>query len=76
MKHPHNAPYGSWRSPITAQLAATSGATLEEPLLDGETLYCIERRPLEGGRWRPSCISTRRRLVSRWPSGSSRWRLN
>ena len=27
-----------------------SGATLEEVLLDGDTLYWIERRPLEGGR--------------------------
>lgn len=44
------APYGSWRSPITAD--ALSGGTINLGQLehDGPDLYWCEGRPLEGGR--------------------------
>lgn len=44
------APYGSWKSPITADLVATSEIGLEQVRLDGENIYWIERRAQEGGR--------------------------
>jgi dipeptidyl aminopeptidase/acylaminoacyl peptidase len=44
------APYGSWRSPITADLVAGGEVGLEQVKLDGDDIYWIERRPQEGGR--------------------------
>ena len=45
------APYGSWRSPITAELLATAGVSLSYPQPVGDTLYWLEGRPLEKGRY-------------------------
>ncbi len=50
MSHPQIAPYGSWRSPITAALVATSGVSLNTVVLDGDDIYWLEGRPAEGGR--------------------------
>src|ERR1044071_9287273 len=44
------APYGSWKSPITAEIAAAGEVGLEQVRLDGDSVYWIERRPHEGGR--------------------------
>ncbi len=44
------APYGSWRSPLSAATVATGGRGLHAPMLDGDTLYWLESRPDEGGR--------------------------
>src|ERR687896_1889304 len=44
------APYGSWKSPITAELVAGAEVGLEQVKLDGDDIYWIERRPEEGGR--------------------------
>ena len=44
------APYGSWRSPITAALIAEGGVTTMWPQSVGESLYWSEMRPLEDGR--------------------------
>ena len=44
------APYGSWRSPITAELVATGGTWLRHVMLDGDDVYWLELRPAEGGR--------------------------
>src|SRR5688572_22021668 len=44
------APYGSWKSPITADLVAGGEVGLEQVRLDGDHIYWIERRPQEGGR--------------------------
>jgi dipeptidyl aminopeptidase/acylaminoacyl peptidase len=44
------APYGSWKSPITAELVAGGEVGLEQVRLDGDDVYWIERRPQEGGR--------------------------
>jgi dipeptidyl aminopeptidase/acylaminoacyl peptidase len=44
------SPYGSWKSPITAELVAGGDIGLEQIQIDGEDIYWIERRPQEGGR--------------------------
>ena len=45
-----NQPYGTWRSPVTAQ--AIAGKSLRFGMLqaEGEFLYWSESRPDEGGR--------------------------
>jgi dipeptidyl aminopeptidase/acylaminoacyl peptidase len=44
------SPYGSWKSPITADLVAGGEIGLEQIRIDGEDIYWIERRAQEGGR--------------------------
>ncbi|MGH7808905.1 MAG: S9 family peptidase, partial [Candidatus Binatia bacterium] len=44
------ATYGSWKSPITADLAGGGEIGLEQVRIDGDDIYWIERRPQEGGR--------------------------
>jgi len=45
------APYGSWRSPLTAADVARAGVRLAEPALgDDGSVWWLERRPLAGGR--------------------------
>jgi len=44
------APYGTWRSPITAELLAESTVHLGEVSVDGDAVYWIETRPGEAGR--------------------------
>ncbi|HZD73150.1 MAG TPA: S9 family peptidase [Actinomycetota bacterium] len=44
------APYGSWQSPISAELVAGGGVGLDQLTVDGDDLYWLEGRPLEGGR--------------------------
>ena len=55
------APYGSWRSPITAETVSAAGVRLSSVSVDGEDVYWLEGRPLEGGR---------NVLVVRRPDGS------
>src|SRR5687768_8668283 len=55
------APYGSWKSPITADLIVQGSVGLGMIKTDGEDAYWLEMRPSEGGR---SCI------VRRAPDGS------
>jgi dipeptidyl aminopeptidase/acylaminoacyl peptidase len=45
------APYGAWRSPITADLIVAGVVGLGQLKLDGESLYWVEQRPTEGGRY-------------------------
>ena len=47
---PVTAPFGSWPSPITAQLVASAQVTLADVLLDDGDVWWIEGRPLEAGR--------------------------
>ena len=47
---PNAAPYGSWKSPITADVVASGEVGLEQVRLDGDDVYWIERRSQEGGR--------------------------
>ena len=51
MQHgPIVSPYGSWKSPISADLVAGAEVGLEQIRIDGDDIYWIERRPHEGGR--------------------------
>jgi dipeptidyl aminopeptidase/acylaminoacyl peptidase len=43
-------PFGTWPSPITAQVAASQGVRLAAPVADGGDIYWLESRPAEGGR--------------------------
>lgn len=45
------APFGSWRSPVTAKLMAEGGVGTMWPQSVGESLYWTEMRPLEDGRY-------------------------
>lgn len=44
------APYGSWRSPISAEMLVARQVSLNWPAIDGADIYWIEGRPQEGGR--------------------------
>ena len=44
------SPYGSWKSPITADLITSQAISLGQVALDGADIYWLEGRPLEGGR--------------------------
>lgn len=44
------APYGAWKSPITADLIVSESIGLGGIASDGEHLYWLESRPSEGGR--------------------------
>ena len=47
---PTVSPYGSWKSPITAEVVSGGEIGLEQVRIDGDNIYWIERRPHEGGR--------------------------
>lgn len=47
---PTVAPYGSWRSPISAEMAAGSAVRFQEVCVAGDTVYWVEMRPAERGR--------------------------
>lgn len=51
MTQPQMAPYGSWKSPISADLISTGGRRIIEAVADGESIYWIEMRPTENGRY-------------------------
>jgi dipeptidyl aminopeptidase/acylaminoacyl peptidase len=43
-------PYGSWRSPVTADAIVTGVIGLGSIQLDGDDIYWVEQRPAEAGR--------------------------
>lgn len=51
MATPTMAPYGTWKSPITAARIAAGAIHLLETALDGDDVYWVESRPSEGGRY-------------------------
>jgi dipeptidyl aminopeptidase/acylaminoacyl peptidase len=63
MVQPRIAPYGSWKSPISADLVATGKIGLGRIVLDGEDTYWAELRPSEQGR---------NIIVKRGPDGQTR----
>ena len=56
MPKPRIAPYGSWKSPISAGQIAAGSLRLGEVAADARAVYWIEGRPAEGGR----CVIVRR----------------
>lgn len=46
----HTAPYGSWKSPITSDVIVAGAVGLSQIALNGDNVYWIETRPIEGGR--------------------------
>ncbi len=54
------SPYGTWRSQISADLLATAGVSLSQLSVEGTSIYWIEGRPMEQGRYV---------LVQRTPDG-------
>ncbi|MCZ6539865.1 MAG: S9 family peptidase, partial [Chloroflexi bacterium] len=57
-----SSPYGSWDSPITAELITQGGLRLAEVRADGSDVYWLEGRPEEAGRYV---------IVRRSPDGST-----
>lgn len=55
-------PYGSWKSPISAELVALGSVAPTELTLDGDHLYWLEIRPEESGRF-ALCTLRNGRLV-------------
>ena len=47
---PALAPYGSWKSPITADLIVSGAVGLGQIALEGDDAYWVEMRPSEAGR--------------------------
>lgn len=47
---PKVAPYGSWRSPITARAIAQGSVSLTEPEFRDDSVWWLEGRPSEDGR--------------------------
>jgi dipeptidyl aminopeptidase/acylaminoacyl peptidase len=43
-------PYGTWRSPISAEMVSVGGVTLSQPRLENGSVYWQESRPSEDGR--------------------------
>ena len=43
-------PYGTWPSPITAEMVSVDGISLAQPRLEDGSVYWLEGRPAEGGR--------------------------
>ena len=50
MTTPQRAPFAEWRSPITSDLIVADSIRLGAPTIDGEDIYWLEGRPIEGGR--------------------------
>ncbi|MCS5712629.1 prolyl oligopeptidase family serine peptidase [Candidatus Berkiella aquae] len=44
------APYGTWDSPISAQMASSAIVAFQDVVIDGNDIYWSEMRPNEGGR--------------------------
>ena len=56
------SPYGSWRSPLTADAIVAGVIGLSQIQLDGDDIYWVEQRPAEAGRYV---------IVRRRPDGST-----
>src|SRR5256885_11459056 len=50
MARPQISPYGSWRSPVTADAIVSGVVGLSQIQLDGDDIYWVEGRPAEAGR--------------------------
>lgn len=59
------APYGSWNSPITADLLVGGTISLGQLVVDGAAVYWTEGRPAEGGRY----------VIVKWTAENGRFDL-
>jgi len=50
MAKKNKRPYGSWESPITADMIITQGLGLGETLVYRQDVFWLETRPTEQGR--------------------------
>ena len=50
MSEPTVAPYGTWRSPISAAMLVEGGVRLSHVSIEEGSVYWVEGRPAEGGR--------------------------
>jgi dipeptidyl aminopeptidase/acylaminoacyl peptidase len=48
---PQEAAYGSWRSPISAEMLVQGAVRFGDVSIDGDTVYWVEGRPEEAGRY-------------------------
>ncbi len=48
---PSEAPYGSWRSPISAEMLVRGAVRFGDLSIDGDTVYWVEGRPQDEGRY-------------------------
>src|SRR5258708_28405520 len=65
------APYGTWRSPLSARSVAAGGVQLSRVVLDADDLYWFERRPGEGGRGVVVTRTPDGRIADATPSGTN-----
>ncbi|HEX3601072.1 MAG TPA: hypothetical protein VHU84_13060, partial [Lacipirellulaceae bacterium] len=52
---PSEAPFGSWRSPISAQMLVQGAVRFGDLATNGESVYWVEGRPEEEGRYVIAC---------------------
>jgi dipeptidyl aminopeptidase/acylaminoacyl peptidase len=51
MPTPQEAPYGAWKSPVSAAMIAGQSLRFQDLLTDGTEIYWTESRPTERGRY-------------------------
>jgi len=68
---PVSAPYGAWKSPLTARAVAAGGLQLSRVIIDGDDMYWLERRPEEGGRSVVVKRSREGRIADATPAGTN-----
>src|SRR5689334_6368812 len=62
------APYGSWKSPVTADLLTSSAISLSQIEVSSDGIYWLEGRPLEAGRVVVVHAATNKALVDVTPA--------
>ena len=74
--NPVDAPYGSWRSPISAHMLVQGAVRFGDVAVDGETLYWVEGRPEEQGRYAIVRRTSDGKVADLLPSPSFVQRMN
>ncbi len=67
MTKPTISPFGSWVSPITADLVSAHSLSLGDLAVDGAAIYWVEGRPSESGRNVIVCSHVNGRVQDRTP---------
>ena len=61
------SPYGAWESPVTTDFIVSSSVGLGEAQIDGSSLYWVEMRPEEKGRYVVVELNDQGKLTDRIP---------